>query len=47
MWGYHSMWGKLKATNGIQVKRDTIMNILREEDPEENQGQLFEEFTFG
>ena len=31
--GYHSMWGKLKTTFGIQVKRDTVMNILREEDP--------------
>ena len=32
--GYRSMWGKLKTTYGIQVKRDTVMNILREEDPE-------------
>ena len=28
------MWGKLKTTYGIQLKRDTVMNILREEDPE-------------
>ena len=32
--GYLFMWGKLKTTYGIQVKRDTVMNILREEDPE-------------
>ena len=32
--GCRSMWGKLKTTYGIQVKRDTVMNILREEDPE-------------
>ena len=32
--GYRCMWGKLKTTYGIQVKRDTVMNILREEDPE-------------
>ena len=34
MRGYRSVWGKLKATYGIQVKRDTVLNILREEDPE-------------
>ena len=32
--GYRSMWGNLKTTYRIQVKRDTVMNILREEDPE-------------
>ena len=32
--GYRSMWGKLKATYGIQVNWDTVMNDLREEDPE-------------
>ena len=34
VWGYQSMWGKLKTTYGVQVKRDTVMNILREEYPE-------------
>ena len=29
-----SMWGKLKTIYGIQVKWDTVMNILREEDLE-------------
>ena len=49
MHGYRSMWGKLKTTYGIQVKRDTVMNTLGEECPEgtckENQGQSFEKFT--
>ena len=31
---YRSMWDKLKTTYRIQVKRDNVMNILREEDPE-------------
>ena len=31
---YCSVSGKLKTTYGIQVKQDTVMNILREEDPE-------------
>ena len=43
--GYRSVCGKLKTTYGIQVKQDTVMNNLREEDPKENQGQLFDEFT--
>ena len=41
------MWGKLKTKYRIQVKRDTVLKTLREEDPEEtlkkNQGQLFEQ----
>ena len=32
--GYRSMCGKLKTTYGIQVKRDTAMHVLREQDPE-------------
>ena len=31
---YGSTWGKLNTAYGIQVKRDTIMKILKEEDPE-------------
>ena len=31
--GYRFMWYKLKTTYGIQVKRSTVMKILREEDP--------------
>ena len=33
MRGYRSMWGKLKSIYVIQVKRDTVMNILREKNP--------------
>ena len=31
--GYRSVCDKLKTTYGIQVKQDTVMNNLREEDP--------------
>ena len=34
MHGHCSMCGKLKTTYGIQVKRDTAMNLLRGENPE-------------
>ena len=32
-YGYRLMWYKLKITYGIQVRRSTVMKILREEDP--------------
>ena len=41
------MWGKLKTKYRIQVKRDTVLKTLREEDPEKtlkkNQSQLFKQ----
>ena len=46
--GYRLMWYKLKITYGIQVRRSTVMRILREEDPGrslENLGILNEGFT--
>jgi hypothetical protein len=32
--GYRGMWNHLKCTYGITVKRDTVMQLLREMDPE-------------
>ena len=31
--GYRFMWYKLKTKYGVQVRRSTVMKILREEDP--------------
>ena len=33
--GYRFMWYKLKTTYKVQVRRNTVMKILREEDPAE------------
>ena len=32
-YGHRLMWYKPKITYGIQVRRSTVMKILREEDP--------------
>ena len=37
--GYHSMWQHLRV-NYIKVKRDTVMRLLREIDPEGTQMRL-------
>ena len=31
--GYRFIWYKLKTTYGVQVRRSTVMKILREEEP--------------
>ena len=42
-YGYRLTWYKLKTTYGIQVRRSTVMKILREEDPA---GMLFRKSRF-
>ena len=41
--GHRLIWYKLKTTYGIQVRRSTVMKILREEDPA---GTLFRKSRF-